>query len=457
MPLAEQRADALVQSGRGRGSMAVIALLEQGTILHTVGKYVESNAAFLDAIARMRDYEQRAAVRVGSETGAILTHQGRLAYEGRPHERVLAHAYVAKNYLLMGELAEARAHFLAAEFAQQEAVRINQARIERAQQEIAAAKESAGEKTNAYDPEAAREDARFQEEYARHFQPIEKMTGYTDYQNPYVDWLHSIFLATNPEDVADLESAEYKIRRVAALTDPIAPLMADQGAIDGLLQHRNPTFPPTTWVVFETGTAPSRRTIRLDLPVFLVPGRVDYVGAAFPMLETHDDYDSTLTVAAGDIEVSTELLTDMDRIIAQDFRNELPTIIAKTLFSSAVKASAAYAANQMTRDNPGVNLATRIGTTIYQISQNQADLRTWATIPKQYQVARVPTPQSGTLRFAYDASYGAPYVVEVLPGESNVVFVRSIRRGSPLLMKVACLTRTVDPQLERQFADFPTE
>ncbi|MFR6032676.1 MAG: hypothetical protein ACLUKN_05555 [Bacilli bacterium] len=34
---------------------------------------------------------------------------------------------------------------------------------------------------------------------------------------------------------------------------------------------------------------------------------------------------------------------------------------------------------------------------IYQVSMNDADLRTWSTLPKQIKISRMPTPKDGKI------------------------------------------------------------
>lgn len=199
-------------------------------------------------------------------------------------------------------------------------------------------------------------------------------------------------------------------------------------------------LPPITWVVFSTGTAPYRQTIRIDLPVFLVPGRVDYVGAAFPRLRYNDVFDESLSVTTGDgINATTVLLADVDTFVARNYWDEFPVMLAKTLLSTAVKTLLAYGVNQNTRDNQLLNYSARIVMTIYQIQHNQADLRTWGTLPKQIQVGRVPTPSDGRLTMRTAA--GRALQAHVKPGTNNLVHVRSVSPHARPLVTSASLCR----------------
>ena len=80
----------------------------------------------------------------------------------------------------------------------------------------------------------------------------------------------------------------------------------------------------------------------------------------------------------------------MDGVIAREFKDELPTVITRTIIAAGVKAGVAFAAHRATRDDPLLNLLTRVATTAYQYTVNNADLRTWRTLPKTISVARLP-------------------------------------------------------------------
>jgi hypothetical protein len=143
----------------------------------------------------------------------------------------------------------------------------------------------------------------------------------------------------------------------------------------------------------------------------------------------NDDYCASLGVEAGGQLLQTAVVADMDRVIAREFKNELPIVITRTLVSAGTKALIAYGLKEATKDQGLASIATRVSTTAYQVLANQADLRTWATLPKQFQYARIPNPADG--RLVISASGHAPILYTVDPAAVNVIWVRSINSKSP--------------------------
>ncbi|MBR4596909.1 MAG: hypothetical protein IKO42_00715, partial [Opitutales bacterium] len=73
----------------------------------------------------------------------------------------------------------------------------------------------------------------------------------------------------------------------------------------------------------------------------------------------------------------------------------------------------------------GVNIAG----SIYQAMTNDADLRTWSTLPKQIKIARFPTPQDGVVKIENGA-------IKVNPASSNIIFVKKMSANSGMIVRV---------------------
>ena len=134
----------------------------------------------------------------------------------------------------------------------------------------------------------------------------------------------------NAADGSDLERARKSFERVSAFLGDNDYIKQDLAAAEDAVNGK--PLVPTTYIIFETGSAPVRDQIRIDIPTFWP--QLPYLGAAFPRLEFQNNYIPSLTVTAdGTNTMSTALLASMDSVIGLDFKNELPTIITKTLIS----------------------------------------------------------------------------------------------------------------------------
>lgn len=402
---------------------AVIWRLEQGATLRADGQYEASNQAFDQAQQKMDDYAQMAKVRLGQETGALLSNQANLDYEGRAYDGIMLNTYEALNYLALGEPDKARPELIRAYQRQQDAVQDNAKRIEKVQSEAAQNKDSAA-------IQRAENNAALQNQIQNTTTNLGTLKPYAPYVNPFTVYLDGLFFMTDAADNSDLERARKSFERVTEMAPRNRYVRQDLTMADNLINGR--PLPPTTFVIFETGRAPVRDQVRIDIPIIV--SKVSYIGAAFPTLKPQGNFIPDLTVTADGKDFNTSLVSDMDSVIGIDFKNELPIIITKTIAATVVKGVAAYAANQAVgQQNDIAGLFMQIGTAIYQAAVNIADERTWTTLPKQFQACHFPTPPDRKIELETpDGRQRIPVTID--DGTINLIYVKSINATSPLLV-----------------------
>ena len=402
---------------------AIIWRLEQGAVLRANGQYEDSNRAFDTAQQQMDDYAQKAKVRLGQETGALLSNQANLDYEGRAYDGIMLNTYRALNYLALGEPDKARPELIRAYQRQQDAVTDNQKRIEKVQDEAAKNKDSAA-------IQKAQNDPGLQAQIQNSSTNLNNLKPYAAYVNPFTVYLDGLFFMTDAADNSDLERARKSFERVTEMAPDNRYAREDLAMVDHLINGR--PLPPTTFVIFETGCAPVRDQLRIDIPIIVA--KVYYIGAAFPTLKPQGNFVPSLTVTADGKTLATALVSDMDSVIGIDFKNEMPIVITKTIAATVVKGVAAYAANQAVgQQNDIAGLFMQIGTAIYQAAVNIADERTWTTLPKQFQVCHFPTPPERKIELE---TPGGRQRMQVTIGDGtiNLIYVKSINAASPLLV-----------------------
>jgi len=418
---------------------AIIWRLEEGAVLRGAGKFEESNQAFDRAQEKIDAYANKAKVRLGQESGALLSNQAELDYEGRAYDGIMLNTYKALNYLQLGEPDKARVELIRAYQRQQDAVEENKKRIAKVQAEAAKSKDKAT-------MEKAEQDPKFQSQMQGVYTNLGDLTVYADYVNPFTVYLDGLFFMTDAADGSDLERARKSFERVVGYYPGNEYVKQDLALVDGLIQGK--PLPPITYVIFETGCAPVRDQIRIDIPIIFT--KVSYVGAAFPTLKPQGNYLPSLTVTAnpittaatndvtataGGTTATTSLVGSMDSVIGLDFKNEMPVVITKTIASMVTKAVASYAANQAAsqQNNNWLAALVQISTVVYQAAVNIADERTWTTLPKEFQACHIPTPSDRKIELETPGG-GQRIPVTIEDGTINLVYVKSITANSPLLV-----------------------
>jgi hypothetical protein len=404
----------------GDGRDAVIWLLEQGTALRVAGRFEDSNRAFEQAEARMDRYAARARVRVATETMATVTTPANLPYEGRGYDKIMAATYRALNHLALGQPEAARAALIQAYQYQQDVVAENARRIERAQEEAARRGDSAVIAQTRANPQ-------FQYQVDSLLDSSAALQPYAEYVNPFTVWMDGVFFLAQAQDSSDLERALKSLQRALAFNPDHPHLRSDLEMCERRI--RGEPLPPVTWVVFATGQAPIREQVRIDIPIIFA--NVSYIGSAWPVLRPRDGHALTLGVSAHGSQTATATVASMDRLIARDFEAERPALVTRTLIATLAKGAAAFVANEAaSQQDDALGALVRIATLAYQASVNIADTRTWTTLPKEFQVARLPTPPDRRIQLLEGSQ--PPLDVTIADGLLNIVYVRSVSGHTPL-------------------------
>ena len=402
--------------------------LEAGAVYMAAGDLEKAGASLDAADERMWEYlDDAPEIRVSEQAAAILTNQTIITYYGRPHDRIMCSTYKGLNFLLASDLEKAGVSFRRAQEWQKDAYDKNASEIAELEKKSGEAAQSKG-----YDTQRAMEDPRAKQGFDSAYGPLREMQGYGDFEVPYATFLRGLRFQL-AGGASELEQATGCFRRVAGMLPEAdrGPLMADAQATEAAMTGAR--IPPTVYVVFESGMAPWLDELRIDIPLFLQ--RVPYVGAAFPLLKFKEGATAGLRLRAGGQETSAILLTDMDRVVAEDFNRRLPAIITMTLVSSATKAIAVYLAQEAASEqNSNAALLIAIGGAIYQASTNSADLRTWLTLPKHVYYARCAAPADGVVEIELgDGQKIGP--IEVESTGPTIVHVRAPRIGVPPVVR----------------------
>ncbi len=395
----------------------LVILLEQGAVLRAANRLAESNAALERAYQICKTFDEKAKIRLSKEAYAALVNQASTPYEGYGYDRIMICVYKALNYLELGSVDDARIEVNRVREAQQDCAERYADKIDN---------DRAAARDQGYDVDRTMQDPKLQQMLSSNYADLPDLRGEAVYLNPYAEYVQMLF-HLYAEDRLSRENGRVAARNLRGMVDGPVRRYLDADLVQAEQIARSQAAEPTTYILLETGVAPRRDQIRIDLPIFLLNlGRhdtfVDYIGVAFPTLKTQGGYDSGLRIHTSAGNFATLPVADMDRIIGQEFKNELPGVITRTIISAALKAGISYALARGTKDNDTANALVRIGSLIYQAATNEADRRTWRTLPRQMQIARFATPRDRNLLLEFDGA--PPRNISLAPGTINVIWIR---------------------------------
>ncbi len=402
--------------------------LEEGAAARASGNLKKSVSDFKAAAAIIDEYESQPDISLTRETSAVLTNQSYLPYKGYNYDKIMLGVYQSLNYMELKEFDLAAVELIRVGNFQSDSERINRRRIEREAEALdKARKENAGGNYDASkslsNPQVS---AKLRQVYGGDFLRGQAAKGI--YVNPFAYWLSGVYFANRAVDASDKNRAADMFRiggQVAGGDSDVfkADLQMAEDLADGKISKPG----GITYVVYEAGCAPVRGQFQINLPLYIVARNVPHVSLNFPYLVKQDSYSPDLRISAGGRSQKLETLADMDSIIGREFNDRLPAVLTKTVLSAAVKASAQYASARAAGDGWAA-LAINIAGSIYQTLMNDADLRTWTTLPKRIKVARFETPPDGRVLVEGRA-------VQVQASGVNVVLVKKTGPACPPVIR----------------------
>ncbi len=429
----------------------LLARLEQGAILRAAGEIEESARVFRRADQIVRIADALAETQVNQEAAALLTNPTAVAYRGTQYDRVMLSVYQAMNHLELGDFELARVYLRQALNRQQAAADEHRAQIERQRKALAAQ----GRQENV-DVDRALGDPGFQRDLAaransaerqRAIDPPDDLREYANYQNPLVEYLTGVFFTATGDDP---ERGFAAFERARAL-EPRNPYLAADVATADRVASGLPVE-ETVWVIYEAGLAPALDQVKIDVPAFYFGGefgRLGLPGIALPTLLYAPPASDSIGIDTGQRTYETARLASLDGIVKAEFDADFGRRLTRAITASVLKAAAAYAINraadEAARDQENtlagalIVLGSRVGTIGYQYVTNQADQRSWRTLPGRVQVASFPAPVDGRLTLYGDRQrVGVTLDADAV---AHVIFVKQTRPDAPLIVRTVSIPR----------------
>ena len=356
--------------------------LDRAMTLHLAGRYGESNN-YLEKSEKKIEYLYTKSIT--TETGAMFTNDNFLPYEGEDFEKVMLNVIAALNYVYLHEWDDALV----------EARKIDH-------------------KLNLFNDKYEKKNIYKEDAFARYLTGIvyeargenndafiayrKAYETYTDYQKDYETPLP----VTLPGDLLRItdvlqlsEEKHFYKEKFPDIKWTPEKEVAKQGeviffSLDGRAPLKVDFFIDAPIPDGRGGIYP----LRIALPKFVIqPSKLDHVEVE--LINPEGVVSSQKMFLAEDIAA----------IAVKNLENRIARITAKAIARATAKYIASYELKKKTGDDPFAKFLVDIGTGVYSVASEQADKRSWRTLPAKIRMARL-TANSGTytLKVEYYAS-----------------------------------------------------
>jgi uncharacterized protein len=418
-----KEADALEKlDGKRDSADKILYLMERGRVGQLAGLTDGSLTDFGAVLEAMDVNEDKASLSLtdrGAQGTSILTNDNAIPYKGEVYERVLVHHYQALNYLGQNDLQGAGVEIRRANQYQTEAADAHNA-------EIAKAEEDARSNNISANPD----------DFAAQFAAMDTITGKVknSFQNAYTFYLSGLIYEALGEDnnaYIDYKKAveiypdnQWLQNDVLRLAKRLA-MREDYDRYRKQFGREAQSAAPGTGtiaVLYEEGFVAAKDQLMLPLPT--IHG---WVSVAFPIYNSPWQVPEGLSVSAGDSTLgATESIVNVHALAVKSLKEHLPAMLVR----QTLRAGAKYAMQKEANDRGGA--LAGITTQIYNIVSEQADRRSWLTLPRDAQILRSALP-SGEHMLTLSAGV-QQQTTSVTVQASKITLLHVVNSGSRLIV-----------------------
>lgn len=411
--------------GKRSGADRMLYLMERGRLLQLQGNYEASKSDFEQALAGFEAVEDKATLSLsgaGATGMALLTNDNSMPYKGYAYERVMVHQFQAFNYLGLGDIEGATVELRRAQQVQRNLELKYEADVAKVREEASKKSVPVGDFDGNFtgmDTIAGTVKNSFQNGYTFYTAAVIR-EALGEYNDALVDYKKALELQPDSEQLkADV------IRANQYFGD--APTPAKATGKNGKPAARVPAG--TVVVLFEQGFVPAKKPVGLPIPT--MDGGIFSI--QFPVYDGTDYTPPTpLTVRLPDgSTMNTSLLVNTGALAVKALREQVPGLLVRQI----LRARAKYELQKQATERGGV--FGQLAANIYNLASEQADLRSWLTLPANAQSARLSLP-AGSQSIELITGAGSLSVpVEVKDGKT--VIVRAIEVNGRLLTQTFTL------------------
>jgi len=354
----------------------VLACLNKGMLRRMTGDYAGSNQIFEVAKQKM---ESLYGVSITDSAASVTINDAVRDYKGDRYEQVLLHAYMAMNYLQLGELDSARVEILQADVKMMEW------------------------------NEQPDEDP-----FVRYFAGmIYEALGEEDEALVSYRKARDVYIANRDEERLEIP---------LMLKKDLLRLLANQGLRDEYERLKSEfglsNFKPTRLsedtgeliVILNNGLAP----IRSEESIMTFSSEVQStVRIAFPVYKTVSPPVDKARLNIGGKLIGMETVENIDSLARNALDEDMPSVMARAIARAVIK----YQSQKSAQDQS--SLAGFL-MTVTNLATERADTRSWTTLPQEIQMARVILPV-GTRDVSIDIVNAAGRVIDSIDASVKIM------------------------------------
>ena len=349
----------------------ILYYFEKGELQTIDGKHADATVTWRKADEVVREWEDRIKTdpsKLAGDVGSYLINDKTRRYEGQYYEKVMLRANLAMSSMMQGKYDDARVAMQKTYELETEIKNIREKEYDKLQEDEKNQKVSTTVKDMKGYPMAE-------------LDAPEVTSLKNGYQNAFAHYLSGFFFSVRGEH--SLAEAGYR------LTSELSPgSKYARDALEGVYRRRVGPNESDVLFVVESGFAPSWKSITIPIPIPRGRGGLGLIATplSFPLIKSENKGFVPPAINVAKQKVPVETLSNLDAMARRHLRDEMPGILLRTVIRAVVKSVAQEQANK-------AGLVAGLAATAVSVVSEQADDRSWRTLPEKISIARATLPQ----------------------------------------------------------------
>ena len=364
----------------------VLSKLEAGRLYYLTDDWEKSRKALEQAYEEIAEQNNAAKYQISSglkNVGSVLSNDNALQYRVPSYEQGMLHSYQALNYLFAGNIESALVEVRRANLVQEQALSDNQKLIDEAKDSLKSEGMDVSRLYSSY-PDMSGVIGSVKNSFQNAFTFYLSALLYEingDTNDAYIDYKKALEIN---QDNAYIQKDVWRLANDLQMVDDLAQFKHD---FDELSQEENAAIENGGEVILliEQGVVHSREDVSINLPVFTRHDDLRFFSFSLPVYRGSSASMPVEVFTDGDSYASQEIV-QIQSLAAKALKDELPWLVARQVVRVVAKEEMR---RKMSREGGDIG---NIVASLYNISSEKADTRSWSTLPSNVQIVRLKLP-----------------------------------------------------------------
>jgi uncharacterized protein len=376
------KAQSLLGERSASNNSYVLNLLERGRLQFLAKNWQASQNSFAQAYLQLEEQRNKAKIQLSKgveKLGAVMSNDNARSYQVPYYEQSMLHSYQALNYLFQQDLTGALVEVRRANLVQENALKAYQDEIHQAQNELYNSGISSESLHSAYPSMLSvigKVKNGFQNAFTFYLSAIlYEASG--ELNDAYIDYKRA--LEISPENPY-LQQDVLRLASQLDMPDDLVKFQQRFGAYQGEKKHGQGQV-----VLFvEQDIVNNKQDATLHLPIGRSNSALKFFSFSLPVYREALPARNKLTLNNGGKSYQAHEIVRIQSLAAKDLKEQLPSLLTRQVVRVVAKEQLRQKLSREAGD-VGSILAS-----IYNLASEQADTRSWSTLPDEIDILRMP-------------------------------------------------------------------